>query len=27
VVLGLGWLDVRAAERIERDFAEVVERP
>ena len=27
VLLGLGWLYVRAAERNERDFAEVVERP
>ncbi len=27
VLLGLGWLYVRAAERNERDFTEVVERP
>jgi hypothetical protein len=27
VLLGLGWVYVRAAERNERDFAEVVERP
>jgi hypothetical protein len=27
VLLGLGWVYVRAAERNERDFTEVVERP